>query len=174
MRSPTKCTLFITALCLAWAVSPTPAAAQGGPVRDLRCENATNPRGVKAPRPQLSWTWGQPRPPRAYQVLVASSEEKLKADEADLWDSGRVLSDRKTVQYQGKALSSLERCFWKVRVWNDYDTAGAYSDPASWEMGLLFFADPEPKAFQGGHAGILADATGNPGGPESSRRRLPL
>jgi alpha-L-rhamnosidase len=144
MRSPIKCTLFITALCLAWAVSPTPAAAQGGPVRDLRCENATNPRGVKAPRPQLSWTWGQPRPPRAYQVLVASSEEKLKADEADLWDSGRVLSDRKTVQYQGKALSSLERCFWKVRVWNDYDTAGAYSDPASWEMGLLFFDAPEP------------------------------
>src|SRR4029077_5892537 len=70
-------TVFITAVCLAWTVGPTPAAAQG-PIRDLRCENATNPRGVKAPRPQLSWTWGQPRPPRAYQVLVASSEQKLK------------------------------------------------------------------------------------------------
>jgi alpha-L-rhamnosidase len=136
-------TLFITALCLAWAVSGIPSAAQSGAIRDLRCENATNPRGVKAPRPQLSWSWAQVRPPRAYQVLVASSEEKLKADDGDLWDSGRVLSDRKTVQYQGKALSSLRRCFWKVRVWNDYDTAGGYSDPATWEMGVLLFDGPE-------------------------------
>ncbi len=136
-------TVFITALCLAW-ISPTPAAAQGTP-RDLRCENTTNPRGVKAPRPQLSWVVPSPRAPRAYQVLVASSEEKLKADDGDLWDSGRVLSDRKTAQYQGKPLSSLQRCFWKVRVWNDYDTQGGYSDPASWQMGLLFFGDPEAK-----------------------------
>ena len=135
-------TLFVTALCLAWTVGATPAAAQG-PIRDLRCENAANPRGVKAPRPQLSWSWGQPRPPRAYQVLVASSEEKLKADDGDLWDSGRVLSDRKTVQYQGKALQSLQRCFWKVRVWNDYDTTGGYSEPATWEMGVLLFDGPE-------------------------------
>ena len=133
-------TLFITALCLAWTVGATPAAAQG-PIRDLRCENATNPRGVKALHPQLSWSWGQPRPPRAYQVLVASSEEKLKAGDGDLWDSGRVLSDRKTAQYQGKPLQSLQRCFWKVRVWNDYDTTGGYSDPASWEMGVLSLAD---------------------------------
>jgi alpha-L-rhamnosidase len=144
-RNIMRVTLFIAALCLAWAVTPPPAAAQGGAIRDLRCENAANPRGVKALRPQLSWSWGQPRPPRAYQVLVASSEEKLKADDGDLWDSGRVLSDRKTVQYQGKALSSLQRCFWKVRVWNDYDTSGGYSEPASWEMALLFFDGPEAK-----------------------------
>jgi alpha-L-rhamnosidase len=135
-------TVFIAALCLAWAIVPTPSAAQG-PIRDLRCENTTNPRGVKAPQPQFSWSWGQPRPPRAYQVLVASSEEKLKADDGDLWDSGRVLSDRKTAQYQGKALQSLQRCFWKVRVWNDYDTTGGYSDSASWEMGVLLFDGPE-------------------------------
>jgi len=76
---------------------------------------------------------------------VASSEEKLKADEGDLWDSGRVISDLKTAQYQGKALSSLQRCFWKVRVWETYYEATGYSDPASWDMGLLFFGDPEAK-----------------------------
>jgi hypothetical protein len=57
----------------------------------------------------------------------------------------QYLSDRKTTQYQGEALSSLQRCFWKVRVWNDYDTQGGYSEPASWQMGLLFFDDPEAK-----------------------------
>ncbi|HLJ15025.1 MAG TPA: hypothetical protein VKV15_11050 [Bryobacteraceae bacterium] len=90
------------------------------------------------PRPQLSWLFGG-RPPRAYQVLVASSEKKLKANEGDLWDSGRVLSAQTTAQYKGKALSSLQHCFWKVREWNDYDTATGYSEPASWQMGLLFF-----------------------------------
>jgi len=144
MRGPTHCALCVTALCLAWAASPTPVAAHGGALRDLRCEKAINPRGVKTQHPQLSWAFNA-RKPRAYQVLVATSEEKLKADEADLWDSGRVLSDQTTAQYQGKPPSSRQRCFWKVRVWNDYDTAGAYSEPASWEMGLLFFDERRAK-----------------------------
>ena len=143
MRNPTNCALRIAALCLAWGVCPGPAAAQQPPVHDLRCENAPNPRGVKTPHPQLSWVFDPKPQSRAYQVLVATSEEKLNADEPDLWDSGRVQSDRKTAQYQGKALSSFQRCFWKVRVWSDYDTAGRYSDIASWQMGLLSFGKPE-------------------------------
>ena|SRR6266567_506931 len=135
-----RAVLFITALCLVWTAGPTPAAAQTFG-RDLRCENATNPRGIKAGRPRLSWTSTTPRPPRAYQILVASSEEKLKADEGDLWDSGRVMSDKPAAQYQGKPLSSLQHCFWKVRMWNDYDTVGGYSDPASWQMGVLSFSE---------------------------------
>ena len=143
MRGSTHYALLITALCMTWALDPTPAAAQ--PVlRDLRCENATNPRGVKTPHPRLTWVFG-PSPQRAYQVLVATSEEKLNANEGDLWDSGRVRSDQKTAQYQGKPLASLQRCFWKVRVWNDYYAAGGYSDPASWEMGVLFFDDRKTK-----------------------------
>ncbi len=81
---------------------------------------------------------------RAYQVLVASSEEKLKADEADLWDTGKVRSDQKAVPYRGKPLTSLQRCYWKVRIWGTLYTATLYSDPATWEMGLLFF-DREAK-----------------------------
>ena len=133
MRRPTNCVLFLIALCLVWAVSPTPLAAQ----YDLRCENAVNPRGVKALQPQLSWALNSALMQRAYQVLVATSEEKLKADEGDLWDSGIVRSDQKTVRYQGRPLSPLQRCYWKVRVWDTYYQATFYSDPASWEMGAL-------------------------------------
>jgi len=134
---------LITALCLAWAVSPGPVAAQGGPIHDLRCENAVNPRGLKTQQPRLSWAFDPVAPPRAYQILAASSEEKLNADEADLWDSGRVLSNRKTAEYQGKPLSSFQHCFWKVRVWSDYDSVGRYSEPANWQMGLLSFGDSQ-------------------------------
>jgi alpha-L-rhamnosidase len=143
MRHPANCALLITVLCLAGVVSPTPAAAQAP--HDLHCENAASPRGVKSPRPQLSWVLNPGVVEHAYQVLVASSEEKLKTGEADLWDSGRVISDRTAVPYRGKELSSQQRCYWKVRIWGAYYSAGAYSDPASWEMGLLFFGAPAAK-----------------------------
>ena len=43
----------------------------------------------------------------------------LKADQGDLWDTGKVASDQTLhVVYAGKALGSCQRCFWKVRVWD--------------------------------------------------------
>jgi alpha-L-rhamnosidase len=144
MRRPANYALFLISLCLVWAIGPTPAAAQEGP-RDLRCENATNPRGVKTPQPQLSWTLSPAVVQHAYQILVASSEEKLKADEGNLWDSGKVISAQKTVPYHGKALSSLQHCYWKVRIWGAYYSPSGYTETANWEMGLLFFDKPEAK-----------------------------
>ena len=144
MRRPATCVLFLITLCLVWAANPTPAAAQFV-AHDLRCENATNPHGVKTPNPKLSWVIDPPSVQVAYQVVVASSEEKLKADVGDLWDSGRVKSDQKTVEYRGKALSSLQRCYWKVRTWGSYYSPTPYSEPANWEMGMLAFPEPEAK-----------------------------
>jgi alpha-L-rhamnosidase len=133
MRTLTKCALSIAMVSLAWA--------QGGPIHDLKCENAANPRGLKTQHPRLSWAFDPPAPPRAYQILVASSEEKLNADDADLWDSGMVHSNQKTALYQGKSLSSFQHCYWKVRVWSDYDSVGRYSEPATWQMGLLSYVE---------------------------------
>ena len=75
----------------------------------------------------------------AYQVLVASSEELLKKDKGDLWDSGKVESDQSIqVEYAGKPLESRMQCHWKVRVWDrgrESDRLGA--PPRVWTMGLL-------------------------------------
>ena len=133
MRLRRYCIFLIAILCL----------AQGGQVRDLRCESQTNPRGIKAEHPRLSWTWAAPAPPRAYQVLVASSQDRLDANEADLWDSGRVVGDKTSAQYEGRPLTSFEHCYWKVRVWSDYDTPGFYTEPATWQMALLPFGEAE-------------------------------
>jgi hypothetical protein len=76
-------------------------------------------------------------------VLVSSTEELLKNDKADLWDSGKVESDQSIqVEYAGKALESRMRCYWKVRVWDltsdlQPQTASPWSQPAMWTMGLL-------------------------------------
>jgi alpha-L-rhamnosidase len=65
-------------------------------VQHLRCEMLVNPEGIDVLNPRLSWELSSTQRGSyqiAYQILVASSPEKLAANKADLWDSGKVLSD---------------------------------------------------------------------------------
>jgi alpha-L-rhamnosidase len=108
---------------------------------DLRCEYEADPLGIDVPQPRLSWKLQDERrgaSQSAYRVLVASSEELLSRDEADLWDSGEVQSaDSVWVQYQGQSLSSRQRAFWKVQVRDEQGNASEYSDVTWFETGLL-------------------------------------
>ena len=108
-------------------------------LKDLRCEGAVDPLGVESLHPRLSWVLaGGGGGQRAYQVLVATSAQKLRSGEADLWDSGRVISRQTTgVLYAGKPLSSHQRCYWEVRVWDAFYQPTVYTRPATWEMGVL-------------------------------------
>jgi len=117
------------------------AAAAGLSVETVCCEYLGNPLGIDTLQPRLSWVLASKQRAQmqtAYQVLVATSEALLKSDSGDLWDTGKVPSDQ-TVQvvYAGKALSSNQHCYWKVRVWDKDGKASTYSQPAYWEMGLL-------------------------------------
>ena len=108
---------------------------------ELWCEYAADPLGIDAPEPRFSWILASSRRGQvqsAYRILVASSEEGLGGGIGDKWDSGVVASDASVnVAYGGAALSSGERCFWKVRVWDGRGAASAWSSAASFEMGLL-------------------------------------
>jgi alpha-L-rhamnosidase len=74
----------------------------------------------------------------AYRILVASSPEKLSRDKGDLWDSGKVASDRSTqIDYEGKPLASHQSCLWKLRIWDGRNQPQAWSAPAQWSMGIL-------------------------------------
>ena len=107
----------------------------------LRCEYNLDPLGIDAARPRLSWIiQSDQRGQRqtAYRVLVASSPDVLAQDRGDLWDSGKVASDRSVgVEYAGRRLRSEERCCWKVRLWDKDGKAAPWSSPAEWTMGLL-------------------------------------
>jgi alpha-L-rhamnosidase len=111
------------------------------PVKELRCEYFANPLGIDVVKPRLSWVLQsneRDQVQSAYQILVASSEEKLKKDKGDLWDTGKVKSDQSIhVVYGGKPLKSRMRCYWKVRVWDKDRKVSDYSQPSWWEMGLL-------------------------------------
>ncbi|HEV2437846.1 MAG TPA: family 78 glycoside hydrolase catalytic domain, partial [Verrucomicrobiae bacterium] len=113
--------------------------------KNLRCEYLTDPLGIDAASPRLSWILTSDQRDEeqtAYQILVASSAGLLNADTGDLWDSGKVASDESCqIAYAGKALASRESCFWKVRAWGRDGHPGAWSSVARWQMGLLEPAD---------------------------------
>ena len=126
----------------------------------LRCESLVNPIGLDITQPRLSWIL----PPSsrrslsqtAWQVLVASTPEQLAADHGDLWDSGRVEGDASIqVRYAGAPLVSRTRCHWKVRIWDETGTVANWSEPATWELGLLeksdWKADWISSPLAGGH-----------------------
>jgi alpha-L-rhamnosidase len=147
-----KCSLrcIAVALVMASVASLAFAFAENATftVERLRCEYRANPLGIDAATPRLSWNLAARDPAtrglaqNAYQILVASSADKLANDEGDLWDSGRVESDKSIqIPYAGQPLESREACFWKVRVWNESGDASAWSEPAHWTMGILKSAD---------------------------------
>ncbi len=124
----------------------------------LTCESLEKPEGIDRTPPHLSWRLidstdrlvdpngdrGQRQ--TAYRILVATSKEKLANDRGDLWDSGRVDSDRSIlVPYAGKSLRSHDVCWWKVRVWDKDGNPSAWSSPSRWTMGILDAADWKAK-----------------------------
>ncbi|MDP2899167.1 MAG: glycoside hydrolase family 78 protein [bacterium] len=124
------------------ATSFSPMAAGTGILpTQLRCQYVANPLCIDEERPRLSWVLfseERAQAQTAYQVLVASSEEKLAAGEGDLWDSGRVESDQCIqVAYDGRPLQSLMCAFWRVRVWDRNAKPSDWSETATWQMGLL-------------------------------------
>ena len=79
----------------------------------------------------------------AYQVLVASSPEKLAADQGDLWDSGRVATDQSTqVVYAGAAAAVSDALPLEgADLGRRRQADPPLSRPAFWSMGLLTPAD---------------------------------
>ncbi|MGA2543307.1 MAG: family 78 glycoside hydrolase catalytic domain [Verrucomicrobiota bacterium] len=104
-------------------------------------ELGENLLGIDWPQLRLSWVlqWEQRGEVQtAFQVLAASSLEKLAKNQGDLWDSGQVKSSQTVdVHYAGQPLHSAQQVFWKVRAWDKAGQPAGWSAPASWTMGLL-------------------------------------
>jgi len=116
------------------------AVASAAPVH-LRCEYLANPLGIDQPIPRLSWqsdnserNWKQ----TAYEILVATTPERLNSGNADVWDSGKIASSNSLgIPYSGSPLESRHRYHWKVRVWDATAQTSESAESAWWEMGLL-------------------------------------
>ncbi|UOE51149.1 glycoside hydrolase family 78 protein [Mucilaginibacter sp. SMC90] len=132
-------------ICLLFLMLPFGAFAQNLKVLNLQCEYKTNPLGIESAKPKLSWQMqsdARNTTQRAYRILVADDAAKLTNNNADIWDSGKVPSNRSLqIACNGKAMQAAKTYYWKVMVWDNHGSASAWSSVASWQMGLLTKAD---------------------------------
>ena len=109
----------------------------------LRSEYLDNPVGIDVKKPRFSWQIQVVDDTRgckqsAYQILVASSQENLDNNIGNLWDSKKVSSNKSVlISYDGTALTSGTKCYWKTKVWTNEDKETAWSKTAFFSMGLL-------------------------------------
>lgn len=104
------------------AIMLVAVACSQGPVMVVEplTEGQDNPQALHTGTPSFSWKITsdlQDVRQESYRLLVASSEDKLKDNVGDLWDSGEVLSGVSVfIPYEGKELGSREKAWWKVIV----------------------------------------------------------
>jgi len=138
-------TVVLALVAVVAAVATPTASARDIRVADLQVEHLEHPLGIDAAEPRLAWQLAsheRAQVQTAYQLLVASSERQLAQDRGDVWDSGRVQSDRSIdVPYGGPPLQSGRRYHWKVRVWDRGGERSHWSRSDWWEMGLLAPSD---------------------------------
>jgi alpha-L-rhamnosidase len=104
---------------------------------DLKADGKTDPlTALDAPR--LSWRIESDQRgvhQTAWQILAASKPELLEEGKANLWNSGKIATERSPfVKYAGINPDYGKPCFWKVRVWTDGEKPSEWSEPAFWEF----------------------------------------
>jgi len=134
------------------AAAMMPFAAAFTPVH-LRCDGIYNQIAASA-TPTFSWRVESEMPEEpdqrglrqtAWQILVASSAEKLAGDQGDLWDSGKQPAAREPhITYAGAPLSPGVRYHCKVRCWDADDK------PSDWSMtAIVEIAPTKPADWHG-------------------------
>ncbi|KAF5520195.1 hypothetical protein CGCA056_v008170 [Colletotrichum aenigma] len=91
----------------------------------FRTEGVTAPLGIHATNPVLSWRLQSDRRgdnQTAYQLQAASSSDAFAS-------------------WNGSTLSSRNQVYWRVRAWDADDVASSWSEPSTFELGLLEESD---------------------------------
>ena len=88
----------------------------------LRTEYLENPLGIDICHPRLQWICEGGQRQTAYQIVT------------EKWDSGKISSSSMHADYP-KELSDRERVNWKIRLWDENDEPGDWSE-AFFETGI--------------------------------------
>lgn len=96
----------------------------------LMIEFIREPSGVSIMDLNPEFTWIVPAEAgmqSAYRILVASSEEKIRENTGDVWDSGKMKSGNSVEVECGIKLQENSGYLWKVMIWDAKGRPSAYS-----------------------------------------------
>ena len=136
----TKIRFYVLSLALIMC-SAAMLSCTGSEIRpsELVCEYAENPL-IDIQNPRLSWINEnvndiQGAAQTAYQIRVSEGTPDFRNI---VWDSGKVASDESAfIVYDGAPLQSRTSYYWQVKVWDQNGKESAWSEPASWHVGIL-------------------------------------
>ena len=110
-------------------------------VKNLLCENLVNPIGLDIVQPRFSWQLisnERNLMQTSYEIRLANSTAALSKAASN----GKVNSDQSVhVSYTGAPLQAGKKYYWQVRVWDNKGKTSAWSEPASFQIGLLKLED---------------------------------
>lgn len=107
----------------------------------LRCEYQTNPLGIDSSNPRLSWELTSQQRNQyqsAYEIVVSENLSNSKNETGDIWSTGKVSSSNNSqIEYNGEALKSFTRYYWRVRVYNQKNEASPWSEINWFETSMM-------------------------------------
>lgn len=106
----------------------------------LQSEYLNDPVGLDTPQPRLRWKMQDDRKgavQQAYRIWVGTNKSEVEQGKGNFWETGRVEGDEQLIVYSGRPLQPFTRYFWRVQLWDKNDKAGAPSETASFETGMM-------------------------------------
>lgn len=148
---------FISIILFLFFASST--LIKGQSLVDLRIDYMENPIGIDNPVPRLSWKISDRRQgahQTAYRIIVGTDSINILNGQGNVWDTGKLESDRILVTYEGKRIKPFTRYYWKVISWG-MDGKETPSSVNSFETGMM-----DMKNWQGSWIGDGRDINFEP------------
>lgn len=95
----------------------------------LKTEHLKNPLGLDIANPVLSWNCQGGIKQTAYEIEAVSGG-------LEVWRSKKTNTDKMNAVFEGN-LSSRQRVEWRVRLWDENEVVGEWSEKVFFEVGLL-------------------------------------
>ena len=112
-------------------------AYSAGP-SDLVVKGVRNTAGITVIDPKPEYGWVLPEgvvSQSAYQVLVASTKEKINNNIGDVWDSGQTRTNTcSEIQHEGRPMKNGQAYYWKARIWDQDNRLSSYSESQSFTI----------------------------------------
>ena len=123
-------------------------------IHNLLCESNITPINIDIKKPAFSWQLkGEEEniSQSAYQIQCSSSEN---FNDIDFWDSKKVETDNSIfINYEGKELSSIQKIYWRVKVWDDNGRESDWSEITFFETAFYNNSDWKAKWISGSLTG---------------------